>query len=431
MNWRDQILDPDSLDLDAFVRATYSFAVPAGADVRQAAVQMLRILTQRSQRLGLRYSSHDPQFTGAVIHVGPVSTWTDVTLALPLVHAAPSEGLSHLFQLLTSAAEYSYADGVWLQRVDLPRPFLTALPGPQLGIDGIRSMLGVQRRPLLALETGCRIETLDQSVLDQYRKVLVAGADLLVDDMLLGDPPSPTLALQYRLPHLVAVCRRAAEESGRQKAYVTCLAGTPSQIMRKAEWAAANGAKGFVVNGFSQGLGTLEDLSSHRFGACLIATNMGSGMVSRPSTGGVHRVGVDEQVISKLSRLAGADAVHTGTTGAECFDINWSDAVRALAQPLQLPGKRIPGAFRVAEGDLQMINIWPNIRELGHDTIFEIHSAILGDPDVRSRTRRFLELMEGLADATDNASALTVYRALAGRDVKLRAELDKVDLEHW
>ncbi|MFG3698052.1 RuBisCO large subunit C-terminal-like domain-containing protein [Micromonospora sp. NPDC047620] len=431
MNWRDQILDPDSLDLDAFVRATYSFAVPAGADLRHAAVQMLRILTQRSQRLERRYRSTDPEVAGAVIHVGPISDWTDVTLALPLAHAAPNEGLAHLFQLLTSAAEYSYADGVWLQRVDLPRPFLSAVPGPQLGIDGIRSIVGVQRRPLLALETGPRTQPLEQSVLDLYRQALVAGADLLVDDMLLGDPPSPTLSLQHRLPRLVELCQRAADETGRPKAYVTCLAGTPSQILRKAEWAAANGAKGFVVNGFTQGLGTLEDLSSHSFGVCLVATNMGSGMVSRPSAGGTHRVGVDEQVISKLSRLAGADAVHTGTTGAECFDINWSDAVRALAQPLHVPGRRIPGAFRVAEGDLQMINIWPNMRELGADTIFEIHSGILGHGDIRARTRRFVELVTGLTDVADNDSALAVYRSLAARDQVLRSELDAVDLKRW
>ncbi|MFQ6212483.1 RuBisCO large subunit C-terminal-like domain-containing protein, partial [Bacillus mobilis] len=250
-------------------------------------------------------------------------------------------------------------------------------------------------------------------------------------DMLLGDPPSPTLSLQHRLPRLVELCQRAADETGRPKAYVTCLAGTPSQILRKAEWAAANGAKGFVVNGFTQGLGTLEDLSSHSFGVCLVATNMGSGMVSRPSAGGTHRVGVDEQVISKLSRLAGADAVHTGTTGAECFDINWSDAVRALAQPLHVPGRRIPGAFRVAEGDLQMINIWPNMRELGADTIFEIHSGILGHGDIRARTRRFVELVTGLTDVADNDSALAVYRSLAARDQVLRSELDAVDLKRW
>lgn len=430
MHWREQILDPDSLDLDSFVRATYSFAVPGDSDVREAAVQMLRILTQRTQRL--HYASFDPLTAGAVIHVGPLAQWTDVTLAIPTAHASPEEGLGHLMQLLTSPAEYNYADGVWLQRVDLPRSYMTTLPGPQLGIEGIRAMLGVQRRPLLALETGPRTMTLDESVLGVYQQVLVAGADILVDDMLTGDPQASGVGLRQRLPRMVDVCRKAADVTGRPKAYITCLSGLPSQILRKAEWAAENGASGFVVNGFTQGFGMLEDLSKLGLGACLVATNMGSGMVSRPPGRGVYRVGVDEQVISKLSRLAGADAVHTGTTGAECVDINWSDAVRALAQPLQMPGRRVPGSFRVAEGDLQMVNIWPNIRELGTDTIFEIHSAILGHAgDARSRTRRFVELLTALVDATDNSSALRMYRTLAAKDRKLREELDAVDLARW
>jgi ribulose 1,5-bisphosphate carboxylase large subunit-like protein len=404
---------------------------------------MLRILTARTQRL-VR-SRFDPYFDGAVVHVGPVGDWTEATLALPIIHSTPAEGLSHLLQLLASPAEYVYADGVWLQRVDLPKTFLASVPGPRLGINGIRSMVGVTNRPLLALQIGPRNLELNSDVLKAYREALVGGVDLLVDDILLGDPPTGVLALQNRVPQLVRLCEEASGATGSRKVYITSLAGSPSQLMAKAEWAVNAGAKGFVVNGFTQGLGTIEDLSRRNFGVCLITTNMGSGMVSRlprseartednhkNSATNARRPGIDEQVFSKLSRLAGADAVHTGTTGAECFDINWSDAVRALTQPLARPNGNVPGAFRVAEGDLQMINLWPNMRELGNDTIFEVHSALLNQPrNIKSRAKRFIELLEGLKSVSDNTGALRHYQSVAARDQILQAELNSLNFATW
>jgi ribulose 1,5-bisphosphate carboxylase large subunit-like protein len=443
MNWREQILDPDSLDLDAFIRATFSFAVPRGTDVRKAAVMMLRILTARTQRL-VR-SRFDPYFDGAVVHVGPVGEWTEMTLAFPLIHSTPAEGLTHLLQLLASPAEYVYADGIWLQRVDLPRPFLASVPGPRLGINGIRSLLGVTDRPLLALQVGPRNIELNSEVLKAYREALLGGVDLLVDDILLGDPPTGALALQNRVPQLVRLCEEASSTTGSRKVYITSLAGSPSQLMAKAEWAVNVGVNGFVVNGFTQGLGTLEDLSRRNFGACLITTNMGSGMLSRlpnfavrtedgrkNNTANARRPGIDEQVFSKLSRLAGADAVHTGTTGAECFDINWSDAVRALAQPLASPNGNVPAAFRVAEGDLQMINLWPNMRELGNDTIFEVHSALLSQPrNIKVRAKRFIALLDGLKSVSDNIGALRHYQSVATGDPDLQAALNSLNFANW
>ncbi|MFF5308792.1 RuBisCO large subunit C-terminal-like domain-containing protein [Streptomyces massasporeus] len=428
-------MDSDALHLDDFVRATYSVAVPAGIDTRRSAVQMLRILTLRTQREVFAARPLDPAVFGAVIHVGTSAPWSEVTLALPVIHTEPSEGLSHLLQLLTSIVEYNYADGVWLQRVDLPQRYLQHIHGPGLGVPGLRNQLDVRQRPLLALQVGPRYQQLGE-LLDSYLEALVSGADMLVDDLLLGDPPGE-LSLTNRVPELARLCERASQITGKKKLYATCLAGSPRQILHKAEWSADLGVGGFIVNAFTHGLGALEDLSQAGFGKLIIATNMGSGMVSRPATPtsaiSDRRVGIDEQVISKLSRLAGADAVHTGTTGAECFDVSWGDANRTLAQPISTRQGRIPASFCVAEGDLQMMNAWPNIRELGPDTIFEVRSALLGSGrrSVRDKTKRFIELLERLTAVGDNREALQVYRRVAQGDEELQRDLDSTDLNAW
>lgn len=434
-DWRAHLLDSDSLDLDKFIRATYSIAVPPSHDVRHAAVEMLRILTLRSQHAYPRGHAFDAEIHGAVTYVGPRGAWTEVTLALPPMHAEPREGMAHLLQLLVSPVEYTYTDGVWLQRIDFPRDHLRTMPGPQLGVAGIRAKLGVDGRPILALQVGPRARGLDQPDLDLYCQALTAGADIIVDDILLGDP-SGALLLEHRAPALVTQCKKAADATSKPKSYVACLTGTPSEIQRKAEWAAKNGVAGFVVNAFAQGFGVLEDLSRAGLGTWIVTTNMGSGMVSRPAEPGssvaVRRVGIDEQVFSKLSRLSGADAVHTGTTGAECFDQPWGDAVRTLAQPIAIPGGFIAPSFRVAEGDLQMINVWPNIRELGIDTIFEVQSALLAEPrQIQARTKRFIDLFTKLPGSVSNDAALAIYLDIAKHDTQLQRQIDNLKPADW
>lgn len=434
MDWRSQIIDSDALHLDDYVRATYSISVPAGADTRRSAVQMLRILTVRSQRDLPVGQQLDPSKFGAVVHIGTSAPWSEVTLAIPVSSAEPTEGLSHLLQILTSVVEYNYADGAWLQRVDLPQRYLRHVPGPQLGTPGLRNLLSIETRPLLALQIGPRYQSL-AALTDLYLEALLAGVDMLVDDILLGDPPGE-LSLANRVPVLTNLCERASQSSGKKKIYATCLAGSSNQMLSKAHWGASQGVGGFIVNSFTHGLGTLEDLSRAGLGKILFATNMGSGMVSRPATPtsaiSDRRVGIDEQVISKLSRLAGADAVHTGTTGAECFDVSWGDANRTLAQPIITAGTNIPPSFCVAEGDLQMINVWPNMRELGTDTIFEVRSAILGTgSSVRDKAKRFIDLLDRLTAVRDDREAMQVYRRLAQTDEDLQRDLDETDLNDW
>ncbi|WP_105973596.1 RuBisCO large subunit C-terminal-like domain-containing protein [Streptomyces geranii] len=395
---------------------------------------MLRILTVRSQRDLPPGQQLDPGKFGAVIHIGTAAPWSEVTLALPVSSVEPAEGLSHLLQFLTSVVEYNYADGAWLQRVDLPQRYLRNVPGPQLGTPGLRSLLNIPSRPLLALQVGPRYQSLS-ALTNLYLEALLAGVDMLVDDILLGDPPGE-LSLANRVPVLTDLCERASQATGKRKIYSTCLAGSPNQMLGKAHWSADQGVDGFIVNSFTHGLGTLEDLSRAGLNKCIFATNMGSGMVSRPATPtsavSDRRVGIDEQVISKLSRLAGADAVHTGTTGAECFDVSWGDANRTLAQPIAIVGKTIPPSFCVAEGDLQMINVWPNMRELGRDTIFEVRSAILGAGNsVREKTKRFIDLLERLTVVSDDREALQVYRRIAQTDEDLQRDLDETDLNDW
>lgn len=436
MRWRSLLVDPDVFDSDSYIRITLSISVVDGKDCKLAATEILRILTLRTQTIQKGVHPAIPEVTGAVLHVGHAAPWTEVTLALPPDNYVVHEGLGRLLELLTSAVEYNYASGVWIHRVDLPKQYLIDLPGPQLGVLGIRKLLEVASRPLLALEIGPRSSSLSNDDLQMYSDVLTNGADLLVDDMLMGDPPGDW-NFNNRVELISKVCDQVSQRIGRRKGYVTCLAGRPRSIKDKVDWARSRGIDGFVINAFTHGFGNLEELALDSDGYAIFTTNMGSGIASRPldhtsAPRGSRRVGVDEQVFSKLSRLGGADAVHTGTSGTQCVDIPWGDAVKALEQPIVLGSRSIPSSLRVAEGDLQLKDLWPNVRELGADTIFEVATAITGSrTKARQTTSTFISVLEELAEASSSEDALAIYRRSIGRDRALENHLDTIDLSSW
>ncbi|HGX92315.1 MAG TPA: hypothetical protein ENK35_03270, partial [Candidatus Tenderia sp.] len=84
-----------------------------------------------------------------------------------------------------------------------------------------------------------------------------------------------------------------------------------------------------------------------------------------------------EGVISQISRLAGADAVHLGSILGGCVaQHSWHPAILALQSPLQ----KIPSCMIVVEGNINISNIADNILAFGQDVMIEGYSGIVGYP---------------------------------------------------
>lgn len=434
-DWRSYLVDSESLPADDYVRATYSLAVTHGADVREAAVNSLRIVTERSGNSAV--CQLPAEGGAAVIHVGQPGRWTEVVFAIPSAYWSPAMGLARLQEILVSIVEYGFTEGAWLQRVDLPREHMARLRGPNLGVTGVRSRIGVPTRPLLAVEYGrASIENtrLDRSVLFD---VLTGGFDMVVDDLLLPGVVGNDM-WRDRVNEIAGVCADASAIGGTRKLFLASLHGTPTQIFRAAGQCLESSVAGVVVNANAVGFGVIQDLSNEFPELIIVTTNMGTGIMSRPPTyldaSSIHRVGIDEQIISKISRLAGADAVHAGTTGTECYDVPWGDSIRSLSQPLRAGNRKAGGvryiepSLRVAEGDLRYASMWPNVRLLGRDVVFEIPWRRIRDQRGTESISTWALLADKLATCRDTREAIDIYRSIAKRSESMRRELNEIDV---
>jgi ribulose 1,5-bisphosphate carboxylase large subunit-like protein len=131
--------------------------------------------------------------------------------------------------------------------------------------------------------------------------------------------------------------------------------------------------------------------------------------------------GISEGVISKLSRLAGADAAHVGTIDTGCYAQEaWHPALVGLRAKLQ----KIRPAFTVGEGDLTIANVSPNIRSFGPDVMLETCTGILGYPGGPYKgAQAFRAIVKNITFDMNEDEAHTKIMDLAQRDPNIRQGL--------
>ncbi len=407
---RSILVERDSIDKDDFFVLKLHVVPNENLTLEEAAVRILLILTGRTMR---RLPYESPEIRGRSnghILSYDVQAQT-VEVALPRQLCSAQEGLTHLFTLLCSAAEYNYTREFWVDNIDFPTPFVSAYPGPRFGIEGMRSQFGpsARERPLIGVILKPRAGVPLARIVPLLREALIGGCDFVADDLLLVDREgeAPFADRVQTMSHMV---RKLSAELGTPKGYFANVGTDVWKAAKLADQAINAGASGLVLNGFAMGFGSMAELIDHLQGRVpTITANMGGGILTRPRllTEPGKPTGVSETVISKLSRIAGADAVHAGTSASECYGGDaWGPATRALRSPFFT----MKSVFAVAEGDLNIANLWENIRSLGGDVILEPTSGILAAPGgPRKAAEIFRALAERLCDdMTEDEAAKTI-----------------------
>ncbi len=309
--------------------------------------------------------------TGRVLHVQGGKGHTHVSIAYPTEFALQSVGLPQLLSVLWYNAEYNFIDGYRVDDIELPKSYLAGCRGPRFGIAGIRKKIGIESRPLLGVVLKPRVGVPLDTLADVSYRALIGGADLLMDDELVVDPAGD-MAFGKRVPRLAKVAAAAQRHSDGAKWYVANVNSAPRRALALARRAVDAGANAILVNGFALGFVTLEEFVSCLDAAApVFSCNMGTALLSRPE----QVTGASEVVISKLSRLAGADAVYCGILSSEWYK---AETFRGSLSALKSPWADLPSTFPVVAGGLTIRNVLDNLIVHGTDVVLLAGRGILG-----------------------------------------------------
>ena len=193
-----------------------------------------------------------------------------------------------------------------LVEVDWPDGFL---PGPAFDAPD-RVLVGAIVKPSLGLAAA--------EVVDTAARLTAAGADLVKDDELLGDPES--CPLEERV--------RAVAAAGVN--YAANVTGPAETLLDRARRVVELGAGAVMINAFAQGLDSLRALRGADLGVPIFAHRVGAALWARQPM-----FGVAPSVVAELTRLCGADYVQVGSFSGTVYDS--ADDVRAQINACHRP----------------------------------------------------------------------------------------------
>ncbi|MEM0914140.1 MAG: RuBisCO large subunit C-terminal-like domain-containing protein [Planctomycetota bacterium] len=212
-----------------------------------------------------------------------------------------SQSLPQLLNLLFG--NISILQGIQLVDAELPPSLLAAFPGPAFGEAGLRELIGVHGRPLLATAIKPRGAPIDRFA-DIAQDFSLGGGDLIKDDHNLVHPPSDAglEAFADRVVATQAAVHAANDQTGRRCLYLPMVAGPHDTLMRQADVAAKIGCAGILVCPLTQGLDAVRALAERRD---LV-------VMTHPTFAGVfhttpHHGITPAFLLGTLFRLAGAD----------------------------------------------------------------------------------------------------------------------------
>lgn len=280
-----------------------------------------------------------------------------VTIVQPPATAAsdPAQLLNVLF------GNSSLQPDVVLDDVELDDESFHWLPGPRAGVDGLRALTGVVRRPLLA--TALKPMGLAPPELaDLCRTFARAGLDIVKDDHGLADHVfSP---FEPRVEQCLRATEDAARETGRRALYVPNLIGTPDRIVRQLGFAREAGARAVMISPMLVGLPLLQQLAAAADGLPIVA---------HPSFGGVLRAR-EATLYGKLFRWYGADAVIFPHAGGR-FSYS-AETCRELASALRAPHARVKSALPVPAGGIGIERVPELLSFYGPDCVLLIGGSL-------------------------------------------------------
>ena len=289
---------------------------------------------------------------------------------------------TELTQLLNVVyGNVSLMDGVRLVGLELAPAVLRSLPGPRLGIAGLRALVRVPARPLVSAAIK-PIGLSSSELAGQAAAFARAGVDVVKDDHGLSVEGSAPFVERTRV--IGEAVADANARTGGRTAYLPNVTGPLDTLGERLERVAALGLAGVVLCPSLMGLDALRRVAAAPRALAVMAHP------SHAQTAPGRTEGIAPAVLlGTLYRVAGADIVVYVNAGGR---FSWpEETCHAVNRRLREPLEPLRRAFPAPAGGVNAADAGHWFARYGPDTMLLIGGSLLVRRDLEGAARRLVE----------------------------------------
>jgi len=275
--------------------------------------------------------------------------------------------------LTTVVGNISMGGDIKVVDIRLPKKYVNGFKGPKFGIEGVRKILGVKKRPLLNNMikpcTGYRLKV----GAELFRKAALGGCDIIKDDELIADASFNSVV--GRVKRYMQIEKQVYEEKGEHTLYTVNITDKIPNVFENARRAVELGCNALMINYLAVGFPVMQALADDPAINVPILAHMDvAGALYMSPWHGLS----SHLVLGKLPRLAGADVVVIPAPYGKAPVIDYK--FRNVARNLTFPLYHLKPTFPMASGGITPSMVPTVMAALGNDIVIGSGGGIHAHP---------------------------------------------------
>ena len=273
-----------------------------------------------------------------------------------------------------------------LQDISFPKSIIKKFKGPKFGINSIRKLLGVKKRPLLGTIVKPKVGLTPAQHAKVAYEAWVGGLDIVKDDENLSSMVFNSF--EKRLKLTLKMRDKAERETGERKMYMPNTTAETNEMLRRAKLIKAYGGEYAMIDIITSGWAALQTLRNADLGLVIHAHRAGHGIFTEDPKHGISML-----TIAKCARLIGVDQIHVGAIVGKMkgrkqeVELIGEEIEEHIIHPnkaahvLEQKWFNIKPVFAVCSGGLHPGKIPPLVKAMGNNIIMQFGGGCHGHPD--------------------------------------------------
>jgi ribulose-bisphosphate carboxylase large chain len=260
-----------------------------------------------------------------------------------------------------------------LEDVVFPEKLIKSFKGPKFGIEGIRKLLKIYKRPLTGTIIKPKVGLNEKEHAKVAYQAWSGGIDIVKDDENLSSLGFNNFS--KRVLETLKMRDKAENETGERKIYMPNITAELDEMLQRANFVRAAGGEYVMVDIITTGWSALQTLRNANEGLNLVlhAHRAGHAAITKNP-----KHGIAMKVIAKLVRIIGLDQLHVGTIVGKMFEGRKEviENCKALKEEMFGLKKVMP----VASGGLHPLHIPELLKNFGSDVVLQFGGGCHGHP---------------------------------------------------